>query len=944
MKRLSSLTTALRETITRHGGGWRGTWSVAKRTFKVAHALGWQGLLRRIQSSRQQTNAAVLWPDVTAFPSPKPLQQLELSIGIVIHVFYPDLLDELAKDVARVPVAFVLMVSVMDERARLAASACFRKIPQVSALHIRIVPNRGRDIAPFFLTFREEILGLDVVCHIHTKKSLYTGREQGQWRRYLIDALLGTDRRIADILGMFQAMPNLGMIYPETFPLAPLWAHTWLGNVECARELGQQMAIRIEPTAYFDYPVGSMFWARTDAIRPLFELGLSTNSFPAERGQTDGTMQHALERMLGLIVRQQNMVIGVSSATGPLRLKSEGDRNWQAYFRLPLKQQIALSTIDAQVVSFDLFDTLVLRPFLHPSGARAYLADAVKEKFGLNNFATLRTNAETMARTQASQDVDSTAIYDVLARLSELQDIAVAPLRELELDTEQRLLRPRRELVEIAHELAQSGKRVVAVSDMYLNTADLRRVLPKTVSAALQTMYVSCENGWRKDTAQAWRQLPLAQKISASRWLHIGDNEHSDVQLPEALGYINPVHTLRPSALLDVVPALRSLRPSPKVLSRWPDQLWLGLVANHFSELADSDPSAFNPSLVIEQPETLGYTVLGPLVLDYTAWVARLALSAGVHKILFLSREGYLLQRVYQTLQAAVPGLEGIEGLYFLASRRGVNTPALRCLNDLTKVFASPFTGPLDGLLRARLGSKIAEAVAAVLGKVAVSAEVFLPEMSAKLIEVLQPAAAAILDIATAERDTYLRYWETAVGDSKAIVADIGYAGTIQSRLAALTGQTLGGAYFAVNHGVGQVTTNGSWAQGRFYDARQADGEPSPVLKYHLLLESILTSPDSQFSHFERGASTPEPVYIARTTELTQWAIIKRIHDGAEQFVIDVCAVAENIVITTAFDHALVQEPLNCVGCGKWKLAAWANALGVEDAYSGRGEVSTTAD
>ena len=941
MNRIASILTLARAVVRRHGGGWIGLQTVILRSLRVVRALGWKGLLRRMHAL-QHTPQPLSLPDSLTFPLASPLEQVRLEVGVMVHAYYTDMLDELAGDLLHIPIPYVLMVSVVDPPAATAATTRFKSLPNLRALHVRVVPNRGRDIAPFLIDFRNEILALDLICHIHTKKSHYTGSEQLEWRRYLLNALLGDEHRIAWILGMFQAMPELGMVYPETFAATPWWAHTWLSNLDRARELGARLGLGIDPLAYFDYPLGSMFWARTEALRPLFTLDLSRDDFPPELRQTDGTTQHAIERLLGQIVRQQGLALGILPASGANDLRSEGERNWTAYFSATPSQRIAFTAVEAHCLSFDLFDTLVTRPFLRPSGARAYLAHRVEQIFGLGNFSTLRELAETRALADSGRDASSTAIYAAMANLPELHGHDVAAIREFELATEARLLKPRHALLDAAHAHARAGKRVVAVSDMYLDANDLRRVLPAALTGVLREIYVSCNTGWRKDSGEAWRRLPEQLGISPTRWLHVGDNEHSDVQLPLALGFMGPTHVMRPSALFDFVPALRPLRPTAELLRRWPDQLWLGLLANHFCALADHSPKAFGPQLAIETPETFGYSVLGPLLLDYCTWLARVARETGNQPLLFLSREGHLLLRAFRRLQQADPRLAALRASYLLVSRRAVNTPSLRAIDDLTPVFAAPYTGPLHALLRARLGERVAEAVSRQLGPSMMAAEVYLPDMGTTLVERLRPVAAAIVDIAREERESYLAYWAAQAGSDMAIVADIGYAATIQTRLTQVTGTTLHGAYFAVRQAAQQAGIDQVAA--RYHNGFRGDDDtPSPVMRHHLLLEAVITAPEGQFSHFQPSPEGPLPVHFPNAPTPAAWGVIERVQAGALQFINDICDVTGSDTGQLSFDPIHVQQPLHCVGTGRWRLGDWARALNVEDHYTGRGDVDITA-
>jgi FMN phosphatase YigB (HAD superfamily) len=858
------------------------------------------------------------------------------------HVYYPDLLDELAQDLALMPRPYVLMVSVMDEQAEADARKHLSALPQLLALHVRMVPNRGRDIAPLLLSFREEILALDLLCHIHTKKSLYTGHEQSAWRRYLLDQLFGSRKRLEWILGTFQATPKLGLVYPENFPTVPLWAHTWLGNATAAREIAPLLGVNVDPQAYIDYPAGSMFWARVEALRPLYQLGLTLKSFPVEQGQADGTLQHAIERLLGQTILQQGMRLGILPTDGALQLKPEGERGRHTYFELGVGARINFAAIEAKLISFDLFDTLVLRPFLEPAGARAYLAHLVETHYGLQDFTELRERVEADEHARHGRDVSAEEIYGAMASRADIGGELATNLYALELATERRLLKPRHAVLAQAQGLIDKGKRLKGLSDMYLSSTELAQVLPPAVSSVLKEIYVSCQTGWRKDTGQAWREIPVREQILHSEWLHVGDSEHADVQLPQGLGLIHPVHVLRPGSHFSVIPGLRGLRPNHKVRQRWQDQLWLGLLANRFAQLGDEYPHDLAGTVRLAQPEMFGYVVLGPLLASYLPWLARHALEQEADALLFLAREGHLLQRGYTLLQAAVPALQRLPGIYLLASRRGIGTPAILHQKDLRPLLISPFTGSLGQLLDARLGEPARRAAQDRLGSAAMKEQVYLPEMTDRLIEHLQPAFDAIAAVATEERRGYLTYWQREVGKARLpIVADIGYAATIQAHLSRLCGQPLGGGYFAIDRRIEQVLPPDNWAEACFFDARTANKPTAPVMNYHLLLESLLTSPDGQFSHFQESHGELVPIFrrSEQSTQDSPWSLLEHIHAGAEQYLRDVFEVSGADSLALEIDRDLVQEPLRCVGSGQWQLGVWAKSLKVEDWFTGRGGI-----
>jgi glycosyltransferase involved in cell wall biosynthesis len=164
---------------------------------------------------------------------------------------------------------------------------------------IEIVPNRGRDIGPFIEVLKTHIVGkYDIVGHIHGKRSPHAhslGPNVGEiWRVFLWEHLIGPEVAAADIIvEALRADPALGLVFPEDPNIIG-----WDENRPFAEDLARQMGFATPLPQHIDFPVGTMFWARTEAMQPLLRLNLTWEDYPPEPLPVDGSMLHALERLL----------------------------------------------------------------------------------------------------------------------------------------------------------------------------------------------------------------------------------------------------------------------------------------------------------------------------------------------------------------------------------------------------------------------------------------------------------------------------------------------------------------------------------------------------------------------------------------------------------------------------------------------------------------------
>lgn len=927
---------AVRRSIAAHGGGAAGLWAVLRRAMKVIRAMGPGGLVGRLQSA-SRVHIPVTEPfDAPALPDPVPLGAFNLRVGVMAHVYYADLIDEFSAALSLVPVSFTLLVSVVDADTEALVRRRFAALPRVSCLVVKRVENRGRDIAPLLVTFHDEIQALDLIGHVHTKKSLYTGSEQAGWRQYLLKSLFGSSERLAWIFGMFQAEPKLGMVYPESHAGMPLWGHTLLSNADVCEALANRMGITMDRQRYIDFPAGSMFWARVPAIQPLYDLRLRLEEFPIEYGQADGTLQHAVERLLGIVTRHQGYRLGILPMDGRLALAIEGERNASTALDANVLERLQMASLGAEHLTVDVFDTLVTRAFLTPVAAREHLAWRLGRRFGIERFAKQRDEAEATLRARLGRDPALAEIHDLLAPRIGHPDLDARTLADLERAHERSLLRPRAGVLAALQHLRAPP--LTAFSDMYLSRRDMQAVLPASVVRGIGHWRISCETGLRKDSISTWKQLARDEGRMEGRWLHVGDNEHSDVQLPQEAGLLTPTHILRPSALFDIVPGLRVLRHPQGTRAPWPEQLWRGLVANRFADIADTSPRHLQGPPTLDAT-TLGYVVLGPLVLDFLLAAINVARGKGITSLLFLSREGYLLQQAFIRLQGSHVTAKVMSGRYFLASRRATLLPSLLDQPDLARVVHGTFNGIFESLVRVRLGD---EALKVVYSHAPdrMAQDVFLPEMSEEVVGWLVSALPDLLILAKQQREAYKMYHHTIVGNSSSMIVDIGYAGSIQRNLARLLGADQAGCYMALRRGA-LALSNSGWAHARYADGRCTEGEPeSAILGNDLLLESLLAAPQGQFNGFAcEEAAPPQPRFGPAELSGKGIAVLADVHAGALEFIDHACAALGEDISELTLDPAGVQIPLHCIGSGRWDARASLGLLSTKDAFTGRGTV-----
>lgn len=330
------------------------------------------------------------------------------------------------------------------------------------------------------------------------------------------------------------------------------------------------------------------------------------------------------------------------------------DAVWQE-FSANRKEQIESYIEEHQLISFDIFDTLLLRKTLFPEDVFAITGKRAElEGYAVEDFAFIRKQTEWSL---ATPDIDQ--IYEKLQEEYDWSDEITERIKQLELKTERDVIAPRKEVVDLLNFAVRIGKQVVLVSDMYLPDAVLRSILKENGVLGYSRLYVSCDY---KKTKQTGLYEELSDLCSAPESiLHIGDNAAADGRACEA-AHIHSV--LLPSALRLARERgwATCVRSAETLLERC---LVGAVVARLFRDPFQNPDLQKHP--LKERLWRYGTGVVGPLAAGYMTWLLEKLRENDVDGVLFLARDGYVPVMIYRKLCETMPLPKPI---YYYASRR----------------------------------------------------------------------------------------------------------------------------------------------------------------------------------------------------------------------------------------------------------------------------------
>lgn len=494
------------------------------------------------------------------------------------------------------------------------------------------------------------------------------------------------------------------------------------------------------------------------------------------------------------------------------------------------------------VLSIDLFDTLVMRRILFPTDIFDIVDCRLKEKgIVIEDFSGRRLASEKHLATAAAPTLID--IYTYMKNTYSIAEIVPEELAKLEWQTDYELAVPRREMCDFCEEVHKKGKEIYIVSDTFYTKEQLAGLLKKCGIEFYQDIFASCEYKIAK-TGGLFDKLK--DRVGEKTVIHIGDDLVADIESAEKYG-IAACQIRSGIDLLEMTGYLGLWDHMEGIANR----IKIGM----FVEKLFNSPFQFEEEgqkIAVKTAFDLGYLLFAPIISDFVIWFEEQVHKYDLPNVWLCARDGYLIKKMYDTL------CKDHSAVYFLTSRTAAIRAGVENKEDIAYVSGMKFSGTVEKELEERYGI-VVDAEMAAIGAAGKSVQDYIP---------------LILRRADINRKNYHTYMERLpVKNGDVAFFDFVAKGTSQMYMQRLVKNHLKGLYFL------QLEREYMREKGLdilpFYDKEEMD--ESEIYENYYILETMLTSPMPSIREFDENG---EPCYALETRKKEDIQCVLEAQDG----------------------------------------------------------------
>lgn len=466
------------------------------------------------------------------------------------------------------------------------------------------------------------------------------------------------------------------------------------------------------------------------------------------------------------------------------------------------------SSPSCKVYSFAVFDTVLARATATHLGIFALMQKTLAQRGSdvpdelAKAFLSWRTSAEQEARLLFRKDCTLDDIYQPLVNEGLISIEQKSSLIEMEnmLEYDNCFGIPR--IVNLIRSLRRKNVRIIFISDMYLSSLQIRRMLEKaTCFQQTDRIYVSNEHDATKAAGTLYDVVLKSEGVRPHQIVHIGNDYEVDI-LQARKKQIRAVY-FNDTDLNHHEQQLRSYRHPAGHDNGLDGEILAGLAKQ--TRLLKLNHNAYERAVY-----ELGSSFAGPVLTAFVFWTMQTAHEQGTKRLYFIARDGQILYQIAQKL-IKLFGFD-IDLRYLYGSRHAWFLPSL---SDLTK-YETHWLTMRHSFLSLRIIANRTGVDANYLKehfahrtKITVEVDQDISRFEREVNDLLltPEVKARILEVAAQRRPLMVGYLrqEGLLDDVPFSVVDLGWRGTMQRALSKIIGSVspgeklIHGIYFGLD-------------------------------------------------------------------------------------------------------------------------------------------------
>lgn len=415
---------------------------------------------------------------------------------------------------------------------------------------------------------------------------------------------------------------------------------------------------------------------------------------------------------------------------------------------------VAKQLLAYDIVSFDVFDTLILRPFAKPDDLFMLLG----EKLNILDFKNIRKKAEKEARdrafvTKGNREVSIYDIYEIIEfRTGVNKELGV----QIEFETELEFCFANPYMKEVYEILKSQKKKMIAISDMYLPSEMILKILHKNGYKAITDIYVSCEHNSNKRSKGIFKYV-MNKYGENLKFIHVGDNYQSDIVSAKESGfdthYYKNVHEIGNKYRVEGMSEIIS-------------STYAGIVNTHIH----NGVHTYSPYY------EYGFIYGGLYVLGYCRWIGEYVKLHNIDRVWFLSRDGDIYKKVFNYLYKDIPN----DYVYWSRIANLKYTCEFNRHDFLNRVISHKIINVMDFTIKSLFESLGLEELLPMISDYNLNENEIIHQGNEKIIaSFFVNNWELVVKVLTRDIDLVKEYFRQMIQDSKRIaVVDVGWLGS----------------------------------------------------------------------------------------------------------------------------------------------------------------------